>query len=436
MREEAVFQSVIELMERWQNSGEDADRLIAAYVRDRRYIGSHDRRQLSDDFHQLIRHQARLGWHCTQVGGDGASARALMIAELVIMRQVSEKKLKALFSACPYGPPPLGAGELRWSAKLQGQRLDHAAQPKAVRDEMPKHLHKMMFAVFGDRLAVEMAALNAKAPLDIRVNTLKASVRDVRAALQSQGIAGEALPFGLSGFRLKNGTPIAKTDLYTSGMVEIQDAASQLCAALVAASPGQKVLDLCAGGGGKTLALAAAMRNKGKIIALDTHGARLDNARKRIRRARVVIAQFRTIADERDTWLRSKSGFFDRVLIDAPCSGSGAWRRNPAARWRLSKRDVTDFARLQSRLLKAGAARVTWGGRLVYATCSVFEEENERVINAFLRDRPEFGLVTIETIAPGLGLKGEMLRLSPHSHDTDGFFLAVMERHPRKRTGQ
>ena len=436
MREEAVLQSVIEVMERWQNSGEDADRIVAAYVRDRRYMGAGDRRTLSHDVHRLIRHHARLGWHCAQVGGDAGSARALMIAELVIVRRLPAQKLKALFSPSQYGPQPLSEAELHWSAKLQGQRLDHAAQPKAVRDEMPGQLHKMMFAVFGDRLAVEMAAFNAQAPLDIRVNTLKASVPDVRAALETQGMAPRPLPFGLNGFRLNNGTPIAKTDLYTTGTVEIQDAASQLCAALVAASPGQKVLDLCAGGGGKTLALAAAMRNKGEIIALDTHGARLDNARKRIRRAKVSIARFRTIADERDTWLRSKSGFFDRVLIDAPCSGSGAWRRNPGARWRLSKRDVTDFARRQSRILKAGAARVSWGGRLIYATCSVFEEENERVITAFLRDKPEFDLVAIEAIAPGLGLTGQMLRLSPHTHDTDGFFLAVMQRHARKRISQ
>ena len=436
MREDAVLQSVIELMERWQSSGDDADRTVAGYVRDRRYIGGGDRRKLSHDVHQLIRHQARLGWHCEQTGGDAGSARALMIAELVIVRRIPDQKLKALFSGSQYGPPSLSAEERCWSERLRGRQLDHAAQPKAVRDEMPKHLHKMMLTVFGERLAAEMAALNATAPLDIRVNTLKASVRDVRAALQARGMAAQPLPFGLSGLRLKNGTPIAKTDLYAAGAVEIQDAASQLCAALVAASPGQKVLDLCAGGGGKTLALAAAMRNKGKIIALDTQGARLDNARKRLRRARVTIAQLRTIADERDTWLRGKSGFFDRVLIDAPCSGSGAWRRNPAARWRLSKRDVTDFARLQGRILKAGAARVTWGGRLVYATCSVFEEEDERVVTAFLRDRPEFGLVAVETIAPGLGLTGEMLRLSPHAHDTDGFFVAVMERHSRKRIGQ
>ena len=354
MREEAVLQSVIDLMERWQNSGDDADRVVANYVRDRRYIGGGDRRKLSHDFHQLIRHQARLGWHCAQAGGDADSARVLMIAELVIAQRVSDKKLKTLFSASQYGPSPLSAEELRWSAKLHGQRLDHAAQPKAVRDEMPTYLHKMMFNVFGDRLAAEMAALNAKAPLDIRVNTLQASMRDVRAALQAQGMDPLPLPFGLNGFRLKNGTPIAKTDLYGAGVIEIQDAASQLCAALVAASPGQKVLDLCAGGGGKTLALAAAMRNKGKIIALDTHGGRLDNARKRIQRAKVNMVQFRTIADERDTWLRSKSGFFDRVLIDAPCSGSGAWRRNPRRAMASDKTRCDGFCAPAKQAVKGG----------------------------------------------------------------------------------
>jgi 16S rRNA (cytosine967-C5)-methyltransferase len=216
---------------------------------------------------------------------------------------------------------------------------------------------------------------------------------------------------------------------FQSGLIEIQDEGSQLVALLTDARPGMRVVDWCAGAGGKTLALAAAMGNRGQIVACDVSASRLEAAVRRLRRAGVNNVE-RHLVIAGDKWTKRRSGAFDRVLVDAPCTGTGTWRRNPDARHRLSERDLLELMRKQSSILDAVRSLVRPGGRLIYATCSLLYEENEGQVSAFLLQNPEFRLLPLARVWPpgGAAPEGEMLSLTPARHGTDGFFAAVMER--------
>jgi 16S rRNA (cytosine967-C5)-methyltransferase len=226
--------------------------------------------------------------------------------------------------------------------------------------------------------------------------------------------------------------------------VEIQDEGSQLVAALTDARPGMRVVDWCAGAGGKTLALAAMMENRGQIVACDVSASRLEGAVRRLRRAGVTNVE-RHFVEPGDKWAKRRAGTFDRVLVDAPCTGTGTWRRNPDARHRLTEQDLLELVRKQSSILDAAGRLVRTGGRLIYATCSLLEQENEEQVSAFLIRHPEFALVPLEQAwnlpggnlpggnlpggnLPAAAPQGDMLSLTPARHGTDGFFAAVLER--------
>jgi|TARA_R110001583_G_scaffold39741_1_gene127282 16S rRNA (cytosine967-C5)-methyltransferase len=434
----ARIAAVIELYDSWTHTRDDADRVISSYFGNRRYIGGSDRRDIGERFYNLIRHQARLGWWLAECGYEYQDGRARMIAQLVLQNGRSEGDISDMFNAEEFCPDVLHPAERHLINKLAGQTIDHAAQPGAVKTELPKWLYAELLKLHHENLQAEMAAYNQPAKLDLRVNTLRGSVDSAIRSLEQDGIHNiEKTPYAPNGLRLPLGVNMLVTAAYKDGLIEIQDEASQICVRLADAQPGMTVLDLCAGGGGKTLGMAADMRCRGRILACDTHGVRLDNARKRAKRAGAGdCIQLRKIADERDSWLRSKSGFFDRVLLDVPCSGLGTLRRNPALRWRIGQRDIRVLSMQQAKILKAGAARVTKGGRLIYATCSILGEENERLIETFMRDRKDFKPVPVKEIwadapasvpVPG-GKDKPWLRLSPNMHGTDGFFVAVFER--------
>jgi 16S rRNA (cytosine967-C5)-methyltransferase len=215
-----------------------------------------------------------------------------------------------------------------------------------------------------------------------------------------------------------------------SGLVEIQDEGSQLVAVMVGAAPGMRVADWCAGAGGKTLALAGMMENRGQIIACDVSAARLDGAVRRLRRAGVHNVE-RHLVEPGDKWLKRRAGTFDRVLVDAPCTGTGTWRRNPDARLRLRELDLTELVAKQASILDTAQTLVRKGGRLVYATCSLLEEENEAQVFAFLLRHPDFALVPLPrawSLANPVPNSGDFLSLTPARHGTDGFFAAALER--------
>jgi 16S rRNA (cytosine967-C5)-methyltransferase len=302
--------------------------------------------------------------------------------------------------------------------------------PEAVRLEVPDWVLPHLQRRFGDALVAEMAALGGEAPLDLRVNLLKATREAALAALAAEGI--EAAPTSLSpwGLRIAGRRPVSTGAAFRNGYVEIQDEGSQLVAVLVGAAPEMRVVDWCAGAGGKTLALAMTMGNRGHIVACDVSAPRLEGAVRRLRRAGVHNVE-RHLVEPGDKWAKRRAGSFDRVLVDAPCTGTGTWRRNPDARLRLRAQDLAELLPKQAMILAQAARLVRSGGRLVYATCSLLPEENEAQVDAFIAAHPEFSVIplarawTLPGTPPGAG---PYLALTPRTHDTDGFFAAVLER--------
>jgi 16S rRNA (cytosine967-C5)-methyltransferase len=275
-----------------------------------------------------------------------------------------------------------------------------------------------------------MAALAEPAPLDLRVNTLKASREQAQAALAAEGIPTEPTPLSPWGLRIPNRRAVTSGAAFLGGMVEIQDEGSQLVAALVAATPGMRVADWCAGAGGKTLAIAMTMENQGHIVACDVSEKRLEGAVKRLRRAGIHNVE-RHLTTEGDKWVKRRAESFDRVLVDAPCTGTGTWRRNPDGRLRLSETDLAELEPKQARILDTAARLVRPGGRLIYATCSLLTAENDSQIESFLARHPSFNplpLSQIWQLPAAMPCAGPYLCLTPRQHGTDGFFAAVLER--------
>jgi 16S rRNA (cytosine967-C5)-methyltransferase len=275
-----------------------------------------------------------------------------------------------------------------------------------------------------------MAAMDVPATLDLRVNLLRGTREQAIAALARENI--EAAPTKLSpwGLRVQGRRPVTTGAAFQSGLVEIQDEGSQLVALIADAKPDMRVVDWCAGAGGKTLALAMVMQNRGHIVACDVSAPRLEGAVKRLRRAGVHNVE-RHLVEKGDKWAKRREASFDRVLVDAPCTGTGTWRRNPDARGRLTPIDLSELVEKQQMIMQTASKLVKTGGRLVYATCSVLLEENEQQIARFLTNNPNFRLLRVpslwalETPCP---CQGPYLSLTPLQHETDGFFTAVLER--------
>ena len=297
--------------------------------------------------------------------------------------------------------------------------------PDAVRLEMPDWLLPHLSPRYDD---AELGALLAPAPLDLRVNLLKGTRDEARAALAAERLEAVATPFSPWGLRIEGRKQVTNGAAFRSGLVEIQDEGSQLVAVLVGSAPGMRVADWCAGAGGKTLAIAMMMQNRGQLLACDVSGARLDGAVRRLRRAGVHNVE-RHLIEPGDKWAKRRGGSFDRVLVDAPCTGTGTWRRNPDARLRLRESDLAELLPKQAAIMDQAGGLVRIGGRLVYATCSLLPEENEDQVSAFLARHPGFVLVPLLRAWPGAPPNaGDFLSLTPARHGTDGFFGAVLER--------
>lgn len=264
----------------------------------------------------------------------------------------------------------------------------------------------------------------APAPLDLRVNLLRGTREQASASLAGEGIETEPTTLSPWGLRARGRQNVTATEAFKTGLVEIQDEGSQLVARALDVAPEMRVLDYCAGAGGKTLALAMMMENRGHIVACDVSEPRLDGAVRRLRRAGVHNVE-RHLIVAGDKWAKRRAASFDRILVDAPCTGTGTWRRNPDARLRLREQDLAELQIKQAEILADAARLLRPGGRLVYATCSVLVEENEEQIVRFLEQSPRFVLVP-----PGDGPVEhgrKFLSLTPRQHGTDGFFAAVLQ---------
>jgi 16S rRNA (cytosine967-C5)-methyltransferase len=441
----ARLQAAIELLAAIHEGSAPADRAAAGYFRDRRYIGGKDRRDVIDRVYAVLRHRARLEWWLARVVGEGTTPgssprtdRWRMIAALALLEGWSPYRIAGAFDGGQYRPSPLDRREHEAAHKLAGKSIDHPEQPNWVRREYPHWLDHQLRNLLGARFDAEMAALGVEAPLDLRVNTLKADRAEAMAALAASDIAAVPTPLSPIGLRVRGRPPLATLSCFRDGLIEVQDEGSQLVALLADARPGMRVVDFCAGAGGKTLAMAAAMRNKGHIVACDVLRGRVDRAATRLNRGGVHNVERRELSTERDPWVKRHARSFDRVLVDAPCSGVGTWRRNPDAKWRFTPDDLAAVIDLQRRILDSAARLVKPGGRLIYATCSLLPSENAAQVTSFVKDHPEFVLRPVaEVWAETVGRMPEgassptadrLLQLTPAAHETDGFFVAVLER--------
>ena len=388
-----------------------ADAIANDWFRARRFIGSADRRAVSDRVWSVLRSYRRLSWWIR----DHVTPR-LIVAASHLTEGATFASIADLFSGARFAPAPLDEGERATLRRLEGRSLDHPSMPDAVRFEVPDWLLPRLKARFGVALAEELIALLQPAALDLRVNLLKATREQAIAALAAEGIEATPTPRSPWGLRIAGRRAVTTGNAFRSGLVEIQDEGSQLIAALTDARPGMRVADYCAGAGGKTLALAMTMNNRGALIACDVSAARLDASVRRLRRAGVHNVE-RHLVEPGDKWAKRRAGSFDRVLLDAPCTGTGAWRRNPDARLRLAEHDLVELLHKQREIIDRAAPLVRTRGRLVYATCSLLTEENEAQVTDFLARDPRFVQV-------------DALSLTPARDGTDGFFAAVLERKP------
>lgn len=388
-RTQAAIELLDQIIAAARDGGASADVLIQRGFAARRYAGSKDRRAIRGLIYDTIR-------LCGERPDSGRAA-VLALAE-------TDPALGATFDGSPYGPAPIRPGE-----------------PVAQAGVAPEWLMEALAASGID--ADQAAALLDRAPLDLRVNTLKASVAQAHAALP-----GAARVDGIeAALRLPPDTPVEASQPYVDGWIEVQDAGSQAVTLAAGAQPGMRVVDLCAGGGGKTLALAAAMENRGDLFATDSDRPRLSRLMPRAERAGVSIVETRLLnpGSEHEP-LTDWADTADVVLIDAPCSGTGTWRRNPEARWRLTPARLARLAGTQARLLDVGAALVRPGGALVHIVCSLLDAEGADQVQAFLARHP--GWMATPLALPLGTPHGPGMRLTPLSHSTDGFFVAKLLR--------
>lgn len=387
----ARIQATIELTDKIWSGRVPMDKQAADYFRPRRHVGSKDRAEIAERTYSVMRHNARLDWWCTRLDVQGARMRVLLHSMLV--EGANLKRVSDLCSGRGYDPEPLTDEERTTLSKVEGQTVDHPDMPEIVRVECPPQAESFLRARFGDQFAAKMAEMLTTAPLDLRVNTVLTTREIAKASLAKDGIQTEPMDISPWGLRVQGKVYLASSKAFAKGWVEIQDEGSQIIAMECQAQPGQQVMDYCAGGGGKTLALAAAMNNKGRVVAMDNSADRLEKGKARYRKAGVHNIEVRPLSDEKQrTWFKRQKENFDCVLVDAPCSSSGTWRRNPDLRWRPYGPSLDELLATQAEILDKVVKAVKPGGKLVYATCSLNRAENEDQVDAFLTRHPEFSL--------------------------------------------
>jgi 16S rRNA (cytosine967-C5)-methyltransferase len=416
--------AAIDLLAEIETDTRPADAVANHFFRARRFIGAGDRREVSTLVWGVLRARRHLGWWLEHF--NAPVTPRLLLSLQALFSGMSLQKIINAFAAGRYGPPPLTPEEHIILEKFAGHTLEHPNMPEAVKFEIPDWLLPRLRAQFGPALAAEMAAMEGQAPLDLRVNVLKSTRDAAIAALAREGLIAQPTRFSPWGLRLAGRQSITQGAAFRDGIVEIQDEGSQLVALIVDAQPGMRVVDFCAGAGGKTLGMAMTMQNKGHIVACDVSAPRLEGAVKRLRRAGVHNVESHLLVAG-DKWTKRQEQKFDRVLVDAPCTGTGTWRRNPDARRHLSETDLAELTAKQSTILDQAQKLTRPGGKLVYATCSLLDDENDAQVEAFLRRYPHFSREPSGAPLPEL-LHGAALRLTPRAHGTDGFYAAVLVR--------
>ena len=397
-----------------------ADGVMSRYFRAHEKLGQQDRAFIAETVFAVLRRKRLLDYLLGDTG-----ARDMILACLAVLRG---HNLRELESVCT--PPELEKlGAIKQRA--------HEALPFEIECDLPDWvIEKLRAGGYSDEALLALArSLQRPAPLDLRVNLSKTSREDALAVLTSSGVEGAAMSYSPAGIRLKEKPALSRHSLYVEGAIEVQDEGSQLLCYLLGPKRGEMVVDFCAGAGGKTLGLGMLMRSTGRLYAFDISTSRLTKLKPRLARSGLSNVHPQHIDSERDPRIGRLVGKIDRVLIDAPCSGMGTLRRNPDLKWRQTAAGVDELAAKQTRILESAARLLKPGGQLVYATCSILAEENERVVEDFLSRHPEFKLVpaVAELVRRDIALPenadaGPYLKLAPDSHQTDGFFAALLEK--------
>ena len=424
MHPKALLDACSELVRLVLRFEHPADAVISRYFKENRHrhaFGPRERATLAETAYAVLRR--KLLFEALSQSGSGPKERRLAILGfhgprdflMSALNDVEKDWLKACDTADPSAP--------------ESGLLD------MHRHNLPHWLVAPLREQLHDEFWPLAESLERPAPLDLRVNTVKAKRSAIQSELSAAGIAAEVTPFSPWGLRVQGKPALNKLDAYTNGAIEVQEEGSQLIAMLLDARRGEMVADFCAGAGGKTLAIGATMRNTGRLYAFDTSAHRLAAFGPRLARSGLSNVHPAAIAHERDERIKRLSGKFDRVLVDAPCSGLGTLRRNPDLKWRQNEQSVRELSVKQRAILEAAARLLKPGGRLVYATCSVLPDENEAIAESFGVAHPDFTALPVQALLEALGMadagrlcSGPYLRLWPHRHATDGFFAAVWQR--------
>lgn len=407
-RIDAVIDLTAEVAHSISNDGPAADVIVRRYFSNRRYAGSKDRRRVTSLLYSIIR---RWGFLAEIAGGE---PRKMVMAEL----QLSDDDPSQHFTGEKHAPSILSEEDKKFIKEVSPETEEHH------RLNFPKWLEGDLNSRFGDKFVQEMVALNERAPLTLRI------VRDAKKItnyLDEKNISYEKGIHSNSAIIIKEQQQIRDWPIYRNGLVEIQDEAAQLAVKYVELKPGQQVMDLCAGAGGKSLAAAGYMKNKGQIYAFDIVENKLKEFKVRAKRSCHHIFQTFVLNEKnRSSRLAEYDEKMDRVILDVPCSGSGTWRRNPENRWRLTDKKLEEFVKAQKSLLQEGWAALKPGGRIAYMTCSLLESENETQVSEFLEAHESARLIPIRK--QGIEKLEGTLQLSPFSRGTDGFFVAIIEK--------
>ena len=389
-----------------------ADAVLSRYFRDREALGQQDRAFVAESVFGVLRRKLLLDY----IAPD-ATPRQLLLLWLSRIAGYSGRELGALCSSA----------ETEWlnSTRAQGTLplSVEADLPQWVIDRLPEHDETFVRALG--------RSLQETAPLDLRVNTLRANRDEVLARLNADGITAAATLLSPIGIRLQGKPSLSRHPLFTGGSVEVQDEGSQLLGYLLAPRRTDLVVDFCAGAGDKTLMLGALMNSQGRLYAFDVSEKRLSKLKPRLKRSGLSNLHPLVIAHENDTKVKRLAGKIDRVLVDAPCSGMGTLRRNPDLKFRQSPEGVAELVAKQTAIINAAARLVKPGGRLVYATCSLLTEENQQIVAAFLAAHPQFTALNCGELLQRQGITldcGTEMQLWPHIHRTDGFFAVALER--------
>ncbi len=422
MHPKALLEACAELVRLTLKFDHPTDAIVARFYRDNRGLGPRERATLSETVYNVLR--KKLLFDHFAPSGSGSKERRLAILGF-------------------HGPKDF----LKSALTDQEKNWLDACDSIVVADLMERHRHNLpewLVQPLKDQLGAEfwplVESLNQPGGLDLRVNALNAKRADVQKDLAKAGVKSSPTPFSPLGLRIEGKPVLNKTEGFVKGAFEVQDEGSQLLAMLVDAKRGEMVVDFCAGAGGKTLAIGAAMRSTGRLYAFDTSAHRLEALKPRLARSGLSNVHPAAIAHERDDRVKRLAGKIDRVLVDAPCSGLGTLKRNPDLKWRQNLKAIEDMATTQAAILQSAARLLKPGGRLVYATCSLLPQENEAIAQAFSAANADFTPLEVGEVLTHLKVEGaaslcsggenhqKYLRLWPHRHFTDGFFAAIWQK--------